>query len=181
MTLTDLASLGSFVSGIAVLISLIYVGLQVRQSTKHTRAQITQGRLSQLSEGFLRNAEADAETVRAMQLGAAADPAISDEQIYRFQNRTTAMLVTWEDLFLQRRDGLIHDNTYATAVLSFRTALEAPGVRAVWTASRHTYDTAFRDFIEEMIASGPAKLPSRIAQIRAEFAAQRKEMESGGA
>lgn len=177
MTLADLASLGSFVSGIAVLISLIYVGLQVRQSTRHTRAQITQGRLSQLSEGFLRNAEADAAMVQAMRLGEAADPAISDEQIYRYLNRTTAMLVTWEDLFLQRRDGLIHDNTYATAILSFRAALEAPGVRAVWSAARHTYDTAFRDFVDEMIASGPAKLPSGISRIRAEFAAQRKAME----
>jgi hypothetical protein len=31
MSLSDLASLGSFVSGFAVLISLIYLALQVRQ------------------------------------------------------------------------------------------------------------------------------------------------------
>ena len=34
MSLSDLASLGSFVSGVAVLVSLIYLALQVRQPKK---------------------------------------------------------------------------------------------------------------------------------------------------
>ena len=34
MTLSDLASIGSLISGIAVLISLIYLSLQVRQAEK---------------------------------------------------------------------------------------------------------------------------------------------------
>lgn len=33
MSLSDLASIGSFVSGVAVLASLIYLALQVRQNT----------------------------------------------------------------------------------------------------------------------------------------------------
>ena len=33
MTLSDLASVGSFISGVAVLVSLIYLSLQARQST----------------------------------------------------------------------------------------------------------------------------------------------------
>ena len=37
MSLTDLASLGSFVSGVTVLISLIYLALQVRQAEKNDR------------------------------------------------------------------------------------------------------------------------------------------------
>jgi hypothetical protein len=37
MSLADLASLGSFISGIAVLVSLVYLAQQIRQSTKHSR------------------------------------------------------------------------------------------------------------------------------------------------
>src|SRR5215469_17016584 len=39
MTLSDLASIGSFVSGIAVLVSLVYLAIQVRQNTRNLRAQ----------------------------------------------------------------------------------------------------------------------------------------------
>jgi hypothetical protein len=48
MSLGDLASIGSFVSGIAVLVSLIYVGLQVRQAKQHQQAAIRQGRADRI-------------------------------------------------------------------------------------------------------------------------------------
>ena len=38
MSLNDLASIGSFVSGMAVVISLIYLSIQIRQNTRHERA-----------------------------------------------------------------------------------------------------------------------------------------------
>src|SRR5450432_1219612 len=38
MSLADLASIGSFISGLAVLISLIYLSLQIRQNTLAQRA-----------------------------------------------------------------------------------------------------------------------------------------------
>ena len=40
MSLTDLASLGSLVSAIAVLISLIYLSLQVKQAERNQQASI---------------------------------------------------------------------------------------------------------------------------------------------
>lgn len=54
MTLSDLASLGSFISGIAVLVSLIYLALQVRQAEKNQRAIIHQGRVEQSADRLLR-------------------------------------------------------------------------------------------------------------------------------
>ena len=44
MTLTDLASWGSLLSSIAVLISLIFVGLQIRQANRNQRSAMQQGR-----------------------------------------------------------------------------------------------------------------------------------------
>ena len=43
MSLADLASIGSFISGIVVLVSLVYLGLQVRQAKFHQQAAIRQG------------------------------------------------------------------------------------------------------------------------------------------
>ena len=47
MSLSDLASIGSLVSGIAVLVSLIYLAQQTWQNAKHTRALIHQARSQQ--------------------------------------------------------------------------------------------------------------------------------------
>jgi len=45
MTLSDLSSIGSFISGIGVIVSLIYLGYQTRQSTLSHRAAAYQGRM----------------------------------------------------------------------------------------------------------------------------------------
>jgi hypothetical protein len=53
MTLSDLASIGSLVSGVAVLVSLIYLALQVRQAEKNQRALMNQGTVARVSESIL--------------------------------------------------------------------------------------------------------------------------------
>jgi hypothetical protein len=50
MSLSDLASLGSFVSGFAVLISLIYLSLQVRQTKRNQQIAIRHSRASRIVE-----------------------------------------------------------------------------------------------------------------------------------
>ena len=43
MSLSDLASIGSLVSGVAVLVSLVYLSIQVRQADKNQRTLLQQG------------------------------------------------------------------------------------------------------------------------------------------
>src|SRR6185369_7999739 len=57
MTLSDLASIGSLVSGVAVLVSLVYLSLQIRQNARHSKALIQQGRAARIADTALRLAE----------------------------------------------------------------------------------------------------------------------------
>jgi len=50
MSLSDLASLGSFVAGFAVLTSLVYLALQVRQSERNQQISIRHSRVSRTVE-----------------------------------------------------------------------------------------------------------------------------------
>jgi len=65
MTIQELGALGEFVGSIAVLITLIYLSVQVRQNTRHARAQMGH-------DGWISNA--DSETAR---MGGAAAEALA--------------------------------------------------------------------------------------------------------
>lgn len=52
MSLSDLASLGSFVSGFAVLVSLVYLALQVRQAEKNQRAVLNHGYITRVTDYY---------------------------------------------------------------------------------------------------------------------------------
>ena len=52
MTLSDLASLATVISSGAVLVSLIYLSLQVRQTERNQRALMNQGAVTQIANSL---------------------------------------------------------------------------------------------------------------------------------
>jgi hypothetical protein len=60
MTLTEIASIATAISGFAVTISLIYVAIQTRQNVRHTRALIHQGTAARTTALLLGSMNADA-------------------------------------------------------------------------------------------------------------------------
>ena len=82
MSLSDLASIGSLVSGVAVLISLIYLALQVRQAEKNQRAIAAAGRAARSADTLLRMA--DPGSVDAYWLGGDGDETITETELRQF-------------------------------------------------------------------------------------------------
>lgn len=110
MTLSDLASIGSLVSGIAVLVSLVYLAQQIRQSTKHTRAQIQQGRIQRITEQQLAFAQTDLSAAWLAASGQDPTPAaIRDRQ---FRQQCIVLYVGWDDTLAQYHDGLVSDEQF---------------------------------------------------------------------
>jgi len=111
VTLSDLASIGSLVSGAAVLVSLVYLAQQIRQNTKHTRAQIQQGRIQRITEQQLAFAQADLSAAWLAASGQEATPeAIRDRQ---FRQQCIILYVGWDDTLAQYHDGLVSEEQFA--------------------------------------------------------------------
>jgi hypothetical protein len=109
MSLSDLAALGSFIGALAVVASLIYLGLQVHQNSKHTRALIQQGRSDRAVTLLLAQAQTDLATAY-LGVQARAEPSIEDVRSRQVMLQMSALLVGLEDSFNQHADGLVsHD------------------------------------------------------------------------
>src|SRR5580765_5709256 len=94
MSLSDLASIGSLVSGLAVLVSLIYLGLQTHQNAKHSRALIQQGRAARVADTALRIAELrDSDGIDKCFTGARD---VSPKDLARFINICRAIFMSAE-------------------------------------------------------------------------------------
>ena len=147
MSLSDLASIGSLVSGIAVLVSLVYLSQQTKQNSKHTRALIHQGRIGQTSN-YLALFAADASLAEVAGRGFAGDEMLSDTQITRFHMTQISQFLTIEDLYFQHREGLVADSRHSGMIRTLRGWFATPGFRASWTIARANFDTEFQDFMD---------------------------------
>jgi hypothetical protein len=150
MSLSDLASIGSLVSGIAVLVSLVYLAQQTRQNTKHTRALIQQGRAIQASDLTNRWAE-DPSLIALLQQATLGDPELNDEQILRFVLMQFSAYQMWEDRFYQHKEGLIDEERHAGTVREIRERLQRIGYRAAWQMQRNTYGKEYQAFVDGLI------------------------------
>ena len=150
MTLSDLASIGSLISGVAVLISLVYLGLQMRQSARHSQALIQQGRASRTMEILTRWAEFDWSD--GMDACLNGSPDVNARDLRRFISLMRAYFVNYEDSFIQHCEGLLEGAAFANVEAALRTTMTGPGHRAAWQVVRDAFDRAFQDYMDGIIA-----------------------------
>ena len=155
MSLSDLASIGSFVSAFAVLVSLIYLSLQIQQNTKHSRALIQQGRAARICQSLTDMAELDWTDGMDACFAGAADVDPKDLRRFNFIART--YFVSAEDSFLQHQEGLMDSQVFDGFEGSMRAGLAAsPGFRKAWKISRLSYVPAFREYVDRLAIDAKA-------------------------
>src|SRR5580658_5322 len=157
MSLSDLASLGSFVSGFAVLISLIYLALQVRQTERNQQISIRHSRISRIVE--LQLALADPAVTDAWLHGLGSPQEITQIELSQFINLCRALFFHFEDSFYQRGEGLLNDEAFETVVAGARLIARSPGLRAAWRVTRPNFGGRFLEFMDGVVAGSAAEPP----------------------
>lgn len=163
MSLPDLAAMGSFISSIGVVISIIFLSLQIRQSNKNQRSLIQQGRTNRRIELFLRRAEPYFNDI--MFRVHRGDLTLEPAQIASCSMIIQAIFEGYEDTFLQHRAGTIDRSSWKTELISMRNYFRAPETRATWRVMRDGFAEDFRDFGDTLMReTRGASLGDMVAQ-----------------
>lgn len=177
MSLSDLVSIGSLLSSLAVLVSLIYLNRQVRQTDRNQQAAIRHGRSTRLVEILL--AATDAAMADALAKGLAGADDITDTQVNQFMYYMNAFFNDAEDAYYQHQTGLLNAEAFASFTASWRMALSTPGWRVAWKQRRALYHGRFGKFMDKLVAETPVReVAGTIAQWKADVAAERASIEA---
>ena len=153
MDLTQLANLGEFIGGAAVLVTLIYLAVQVRQNTKSIRLSVFHSattRSAQWADSLASNTEC-LHTYR-IGLGTPEDLRDEDEKM-RFGLMMNSLFRQFEDLFLQHHNGTLSDEAWAGWLFSIRKTVEFPGFLIFWSVRRGAFTASFAAFVDREIQS----------------------------
>lgn len=146
MSLSDLASIASILSSIAVAVSLVYLGLQAHQNAKHTRALIQSARVDRLMNQMI--GFSDADKCAAYLVGNGKEPtpqAIQERQFFMQCLAQTGVMI---DVFTQRQDGLLSEEQFNGVCGTYRAWLREPGFRTLMIER----NAAFRDSTPRFVA-----------------------------
>jgi hypothetical protein len=136
--LDSLGNLGDFVGGIAVIATLMYLALQVRQSTESVRANSVQ----ELTENMLRTSETlvNPEHAEMYLRGAISYSSLSPEEKLRFGLIAGPFMARFDTVLEYRERGMVDDAYVEFQAATIRLLISNPGVRE-WVATSAQFQT----------------------------------------
>ena len=149
MTLSDIVTIGNFVSDIAVVTSLVYLSLQVRQAEKNQRAIVHQTRVDRVTNTSL--AFSQPVMARLMAKVAAPTPDLSADEVIQLLHCLRAQMVAFDDALWQHDAGLLDEIYFETTRLNTARMLSNPAMRATWALLRPQIAPHLADRIEQLV------------------------------
>jgi len=176
LTLSDLASIGSFISGIAVLISLVYLTLQIRQNTLAHRASAHQSRTNFLKDHM--HLIADPGMASVYVRGITGDPNLSAVELSQFFSVMRSWCIGMSEIVWAHDHGVLDNETFEASAKAVTLMFAQPGPRAFWVVYQQTATPAFTRLVLRALSEAPqgpaATLEASVDRWRSILAAQKR-------
>ena len=150
MNLQDLANLGQFVSSIAVLASLVYFAIQMRQNTEAIRAENYARALDRIAS-MQAKISGDREFAKLMSVGNTDPTQLTPLDRVRFTLLCYEMFGGFEFMLLQAEDGKLPHEVWTRWSATTAWWLALPGVRAWWAVRPAPFSESFTAFVDTCI------------------------------
>src|SRR5262249_38575566 len=150
-----------FVSGFAVLVSLVFlyfqlrqIGLQVKQGERNQVASIVDSRIDRVCDFYLRRAT-NSQFADAVRKGTWGHEDISLTELGQFRSYIFAAVNSAAHSLQEHKEGLLSDDAYNAFVHLLTGNLSNPGFRAMAQMIMRGRDDDFTRFIARIIANTP--------------------------
>ncbi|MBP6011320.1 MAG: hypothetical protein KBA31_03745 [Alphaproteobacteria bacterium] len=158
MSLEGLYFISQIIAAIAIVASLIFVGVQLRQAERTQRAAMHQARTQRGMDMALRSA--DAELVSALGYIIRRDPAATNDHFMQISGLLRAMILNLDDVAWQQKAGLLDQATLDNTVVPMQRVFSLPGLRALWQVTRTAYAPETAALVDRLIIANMPLAPT---------------------
>ena len=142
-------AVSQFVSSIAVVLSVLYLGIQVHRSTRVAKVAAQDAAASavrDVTNTFMENAEMS----RIWGAGLEDLNALSAEDQARFFHATHQFLKALETIHFHYLNGLMDEQLWRGWQEMLRHYIAAPGIASYWEVRSQLFSARFREFISRL-------------------------------
>jgi hypothetical protein len=153
LELSELADLGEFLGGIFVVLSLVYLAMQIRQNTQSNRTENFARGLERISE-MQAALSRDPDLASLHARGVADVSSLTPVERIRFTWWFAEAFGAFEFLFHQSRADAIPDEIWERWSKTIAWWISYPGVQAWWAANPAPFSGSFTRFVDDLIVEG---------------------------
>ncbi|MFK8048735.1 MAG: hypothetical protein AB8B81_09895 [Halioglobus sp.] len=165
MNLELITAVTEILSALAVLISLVYLAVQIKQNTKAMKANTEQGISDSTSSGIIGVSHTN---IPYLVVKAGNDPSsLSDEELSQYAFWINGSLRHWEHAYFQYKSGNFSEESWSGLYQQIAMHMGSVGVRNYWNLRKSTYREDFREIVDAAATEvGPLSSPEALSKMR---------------
>ncbi|NCF20165.1 MAG: hypothetical protein GWP63_18170 [Haliea sp.] len=155
MNIESMANYADVIGGIAVIVSLIYVGVQIRRNTKSSQSQANQSAHESLANVSLEVAK-DRDFSNLTRKGMIAFEELTEEEKFQFLLLMVTVFRRFENVFYQYKKGFLEKELWEGYKQSMLLYFYTSGGQAFWNVRGAHFSGLFREYLDST-SPGDAK------------------------
>jgi hypothetical protein len=156
MTLEEFNYIAEIIASIAVIVSLIYIGLEVRQNTAATEAATGQSFVASMNS-YVGLINSSANLADILDRGAEGLSNLKTSEIIQFGAFLDQCFINYENYYYQWRNGVLDSRLWSIYRHALADLLLQPGQQEWWETKRHWYEKEFQEYVNEVIENEEGK------------------------
>ena len=153
-----IGAIGEVLGAAAVVVTLGYLAVQIRQNSQAVKNSAAQALLSE-ANGSLRIAASDPGTARAVILGQTLFDELSEGERAQFITWMFSWMRTIEQAYFQYLQGYIDEEIWEGHMAHHRQLINAPAIEVWWSHRRCFFSQKFQKYMDEVAALGSDAVP----------------------
>jgi hypothetical protein len=147
----------SLLANAGVVLGLILLVIEIRHNTQATEALLHQDVVTYARDHTELLVGDENEKLAEIVFRGEVDPdSLSPHELEKFILFTAYRMGAWESSFVHHDEGLLSSRSWELFDSWYSTLLHrGPGYRRWWEASRHGYDRAFQEHVDQVFAGVP--------------------------
>ena len=144
--------IAEIVGALAVVASLLFVGIQMRENTRATRSATASDTNAAISNWYIalgNNGQASSVLWKFLM-----DPeSVSKEEQFQAVMNFHGILLTFQNSFYLVNEGTLDEQIYSSISRALLVVKDQPGFHYYWKQRREIFNTEFQAFVDQNLAS----------------------------
>jgi len=148
-----MASIAEVIGAIAIIISLIYVGIQVNDGTRAVRSATANDTAAAISSWY-EEVGVDQQASHVVLEGFANPDSLTREETAQFIWLMHGLFLQYQAAYYLSQEGTLDEELRESVTNTILGVRELPGMRLYWEQRRELFKPSFREHVDNLLTSG---------------------------
>lgn len=145
MTLEDFYFISQIVAAVGIMLSLIFVGLQIKQNTSHSKAEAAEAAHRAMIDWYYHQTP---QTAAIMAKASQSGVELTDSERYQYFSLTMPLLMNFQEAYLKWMAGSLEESRWLYWDSFITIVLQSSAADEIWDQRKTHFTPDFQEYIQ---------------------------------